>query len=78
MNVRDWTRHEKVFKARRAGLTLREAGELIGVSKERAREMEAKTIKAIHTGVALSENKLTEREIAIGRRIWPKLDWPGK
>jgi hypothetical protein len=38
--LRDWTRYEIVFNARVSGASLREAGELIGVSRERARQMQ--------------------------------------
>ena len=51
--LRDWRRYAVVLDARRQGKTLREAGALLGLSGQRAHQMEAVSIMAIQAGVAL-------------------------
>jgi len=70
-DMRDWSRYEAVLLARRRGLTLLEAGALVGVSRERARQMEAIAIRSMVRGGAMSHMApLTEREFSIARRYW--------
>jgi hypothetical protein len=70
----NWGQYEKVFVARRSGLTLHDAGATVGVSRERARQIEARSIMAIVTGQALTHlAPLTEREMKIALRYFPRL-----
>jgi Sigma-70, region 4 len=70
-DMRDWSRYEQVLMARRRGLTLLEAGALVGVSRERARQMEAVAIRSVMQGGALSYlAPASERESRIANRHW--------
>lgn len=66
---RNWRRYETAVRMRREGATLKEVAVAMGVTKERARQMEATAIRCMATGKALADMMpLTPREQVIFER----------
>jgi DNA-directed RNA polymerase sigma subunit (sigma70/sigma32) len=67
---RDWVRHACILLMRRAGKTLKEAGAALGVSKERARQMEAAAVHELIYGRQLRElAPPTDQELRLSRAV---------